>query len=404
MKELSTTISSVLVYRNGARVVRTGKTELAKGEHIVKVGDITQYAQQDSFRVKGKGKAVLRGMDVKQTQRVHEAEGDAGDLKKQLRDLEKKKENLQDKLLVQQSRLSSLNAISSQFGEEFGKWYAAGESKIAGLAEFDKTTVKMVRSARKTTRKLQNEIKKLEDEIAALQFNIQQIHGTRRTETHTEALIRLDVKESSAVEIELTYQVDYAGWEPTYDVDIGDARTSVKRIAMVANNTLEDWEDVKLTVSTASARRVEAVAPSPYYVDVYRPRPTRAPKMRKKEALAAVSRVGEAMEMDREDGAIEEEPMEEAFAVPSETLSGTTVYDIPAEISISSGEDPHPVTLTLEEFDSRRLHYWNAVDMPEVVAQDEITNGDSVLLPGDVKVYASGDFIGETHLDLKAPR
>ena len=42
--------------------------------------------------------------------------------------------------------------------------------------------------------------------------------------------------------------------------------------------------------------------------------------------------------------------------------------------------------------------------MAEVVAQDEITNSDSVLLPGKVKVYASGDFIGETYLNLQAPR
>ncbi|RLI54373.1 MAG: hypothetical protein DRO87_10235, partial [Candidatus Thorarchaeota archaeon] len=56
------------------------------------------------------------------------------------------------------------------------------------------------------------------------------------------------------------------------------------------------------------------------------------------------------------------------------------------------------------EFDSRRLYFWNATDMAAVVAQDEITNGDSVLLPGNVKVYAAGDFIGETYTDLIAPR
>jgi uncharacterized protein (TIGR02231 family) len=38
------------------------------------------------------------------------------------------------------------------------------------------------------------------------------------------------------------------------------------------------------------------------------------------------------------------------------------------------------------------------------VAQDEITNGDSVMLPGNVRVYAKGDFLGETNIGLKAPR
>jgi uncharacterized protein (TIGR02231 family) len=58
----------------------------------------------------------------------------------------------------------------------------------------------------------------------------------------------------------------------------------------------------------------------------------------------------------------------------------------------------------LDDFESKRLHYWNAYAMQEVVAQDEITNGDSVLLPGSVKVYAAGDYIGETNLGTIAPR
>lgn len=40
---------------------------------------------------------------------------------------------------------------------------------------------------------------------------------------------------------------------------------------MVRNQTLEDWEDVDLTVSTASAQPVEAINPTPYFVDVYTP-------------------------------------------------------------------------------------------------------------------------------------
>jgi uncharacterized protein (TIGR02231 family) len=94
----------------------------------------------------------------------------------------------------------------------------------------------------------------------------------------------------------------------------------------------------------------------------------------------------------------------EDYAEPTETLGGITVYNVPGEVSIPADNDQHPVTLTLEEFESRRLHFWNAAAMAEAVAQDEITNGDSVLLPGNVKVYAAGDFIGETHLNLKAPR
>jgi len=102
-----------------------------------------------------------------------------------------------------------------------------------------------------------------------------------------------------------------------------------------------------------------------------------------------------------------EEPMPEiieAYASSSETLGGITVYEVPGEVTIEANRDPNPITLTFDEFESKRLHYWNAYAMQEVVAQDEITNGDSVLLPGPVKVYAAGDYIGETSLDTISPR
>jgi uncharacterized protein (TIGR02231 family) len=403
MKDVEAGITRVLVYRNGARVTRVGKTELLAGEHTIRIGGISEYAQQDSFRVKGRGKAVLRGMDVKRMRQVHDPEGDTGELEKKLKKLQMKKDGIRDKLAVQEARLSSLNAISSQFADEFGKWYAAGETKIDGLTELDTKSEEMIRSAKKSIRQMQEEAKDVEAEIAMLTLNIQQVLGTRSVETLTEAHVKLEVREPSAIELELTYQVDYAGWEPTYDVDIDDGKTTVKRIAMIHNHTLEAWEEVGLQVSTASARRVEAVTPNPYYIDVYRPRPVPAPKAsRAKDAGRRVSLIDDGLLMAAE--AMGEAQMDETYATASENLSGTTVYEVPGEVTIEATDEPHPVTLTLEDFHSRRLYYWNAVDMPEVVAQDEITNGDSVLLPGDVKVYAAGDFVGETRLDLIAPR
>ncbi|MFX0108850.1 MAG: mucoidy inhibitor MuiA family protein, partial [Candidatus Hodarchaeota archaeon] len=159
-------------------------------------------------------------------------------------------------------------------------------------------------------------------------------------------------------------------------------------------------------VSTASARRVEVVEATPFYVSAQAPGygigmvssgivPMRG---------AAVDDLDEYAE---EEGLMEVEElpeMVETYAAASETLSGTMVYEIPGYVTIPSGQDPQPITLTEEEFTSKRLYYWNAYAMPEVVAQDEITNGESVMLPGNVRVYASGDFLGETSLQMIAPR
>jgi uncharacterized protein (TIGR02231 family) len=408
MKEINTQISTVTVFRDGARIVRTGKTELGAGEQTVKVPGITRYAEPDSFRVKGKGNAVLRGIDVKQISRTFEPEGDVKELHDKLKALEKEGAVIEDKIQLQRTRGERLNAVMSQFSSEFGKWYAVGETSMDQMTKMDKAGNELIRDSKKTIRDLETESERIHIEIAALNDNMVRIQGQRRTETFNEVFVSLDVKESTPLELEVTYQLRIASWQPTYDVDIGEEKTSVKRIAVVQNRTLEDWEDVRLTVSTASAQPVEAVEPNPFYVDVYTPqhfgmvatRSAAAPMEMKKEKDYDEGLADMMMEA-------EEEPMPdiiEDYAEPTETLGGITVYSVPGEVSIPADSDPHPVTLTLEEFDSRRLHYWNAAAMAEVVAQDEITNGDAVLLPGNVKVYAAGDFIGETYLSLQAPR
>ncbi len=410
MKEMTTHISTVTVFRDGARIIRTGKTELPQGEQIVKVSNITRYAEPDSFRVKGEGNAVLRGIDVKQISRTFEPEGNVKELYEKLKGFQKERAEIEDKIQLQTTRSERMNLVMNQFSSEFGKWYSVGESQMEQFTKMDKTGSDLIRDARKTVRNLENELERIDAEIASLQDNINRIQGQRRTETVNEVFVNLDVKESTSLKLEITYQLRMASWTPTYDVDIGEDITAVKRIAVVNNQTLEYWEDVDLTVSTASAKPIEAIEPSPFYIDVYTPQLYGKGVASRTAAAPADMRKEKAYDEDIDEMMMleaEEEPMPdiiEDYAEPTETLGGITVYNVPGEVSIPSDNDPHPVTLTLEEFESRRLHFWNASAMAEAVAQDEITNGDAVLLPGNVKVYAAGDFIGETYLNLKAPR
>lgn len=410
MKELQTKITSATVFRDGARVVRTGKTEIEKGEQVILVSGITQYAHEDSFRVKGRGHAILRGIDVKRISKTYEPEGDTKKMLEKLKTLEKQRRNIQDQYEMHQTRIEQQTKVMNQFSTEFGKWFSVGETGLDNLTKMDKANQDIIKKAKKALRKLAREMQEIDAESRALHENIQRIQGERRTETHSEVYVTVDAEQSTTLELEVTYQISLANWYATYDVDIGEGTTSLKRIAMISNNSMEDWDDINLIVSTASAQPVSIVRPNPYYVNTYQATmattgygggpPGGLP--------ASVSRdfddeVEEGMMLD----SISEEPMPEIieeYASSSETLGGITVYEVPGQITIEANRDPSPITLTLEEFESKRLHYWNAYAMQEVVAQDEITNGDSVLLPGPVKVYAAGDYIGETNLETISPR
>ncbi len=409
-KEMTTRITKATVFRDGARITRSGKTELIPGEHVIRITGISEYAHDDSFRVKGKGSAILRGIDVKKTSSVFEPPAELKEMKENLEVLEKKRAEITDSIQYQEARAAHLSSIMQQFSAEFGKWFAAGESTMDHLNTMDKTTLKLLSDAKKKQREFREDLEKLDAEIQVLHSNIQRVQGQMRTITTTDVSVTMEVRENTRIELEVTYQIGGAGWSPTYDVDISENTASVKRIAQIYNHTLEDWEDIELVVSTASARPVEAVEATPFYVDIYRPYGMGGSGTANFEGmLASKAEMAEDRDSfdDEVDKAYEEEPladMIETYAEATETLGGTVIYDVPGRLDIPSDDDPHPVTLTEEKFESRRLHFWNAYAMPEVVAQDEITNGDSVLLPGNVKVYATGDFIGETSLSLIAPR
>jgi uncharacterized protein (TIGR02231 family) len=409
MKEMQTTIIGAAVFRDGARVTRTGKTELGRGEQIIKISGITAYAYEDSIRVKGRGKAILRGIDVRKVTETYQPDVDIKKDLEKLRELEKEKKNIQDQIDLQQTRISHLSSIMTQFSSEFGKWFSVGETGMDRLTKMDRINQDLMTDARKNLRDLTREMEEITAEIVVLKNNIQRVQGERRTQTFVEVLVTLDTKENTMIELDVTYQLSAASWYPTYDVDIGEGKTSLKRIAMVYNNTLEEWKEISLVVSTASAKPVEAVKPQPYYIDIYHPTPIGM-------AYAGADRSSGRMPgMVAEDALVEKEyeeyaarelmpEMAEEHAEASEGLGGITIYEVPGKINIETDRDPHPITLTIDEFDSKCLHFWNAYAMPEVVAQEEITNGDLVILPGNVKVYADGDFIGETNIGTIAPR
>ncbi|RDE15604.1 MAG: hypothetical protein C4K49_05895 [Candidatus Thorarchaeota archaeon] len=410
---LDAKVSGVTVFRDGARVTRIGSAHASPGEQVFLISGITRFAQDDSFRVRGVGAAALKGIDVKKREFTFEPQGDLKNLKAELEKLERRKQSLSDLIAYQESRVTQLTAMSKQFFSEFGKWYAAKESKMEQMSQMDKASLELLRDAKKKIRDAKEELRDVEAKHGAVQMNMSRIQGERRTETITEVKVTLNVLEETEANLSVTYQLSYAGWAPHYDIDIADEKTRVRRIAMVTNQTLEDWSDVSLTVSTASARPAEAVKAEPFQIDVYHPAPygvasavssTRRLTIGGGGIRAFKGRPGEMEVKEEAEPEALEEPMFERYAEASETLGGTTVYELPGTVSIPSGTDPHPITLMEETFDSRRLHYWNAYAMQEVVAQDEIMNGDSVLLPGLAKVYVGGDFIGETSLAMVAPR
>ncbi|NHJ13483.1 MAG: mucoidy inhibitor MuiA family protein [Candidatus Thorarchaeota archaeon] len=404
MNEMKTDITAVAVFRDGARVTRSGKTSLDTGPQRVVVTGITSYAQEDSFRVKGRGPATLSKIDVRRTHRVFEPKDDLKPLYEELKKLEREHKGVNDEIELEQNKLEVIGGVMADFSGHFGMLYAAKEANMEQLSALDAKTEKMHANAKTKLRKLQEKLEEIEEQLQATRQNIGKIEGTRRTETYYEVEISVEAKQKAALELDITYQVGSANWSPTYDIDVPPGKAIVRRIAMISNRTREAWNKVKLVVSTATAQPVQAIEGSPFIISVYVPRPVRAERSRSMGRM--VKEAAKPMAVpSMAPGAPPPPPeMEEEFAEASESVSGISVYELPKPVTIPFDNERHPVTLIEEDFESTTIHYWYTDGMSEVVAQDEITNADTVLLPGKAAVYSEGDFIGKTTVDLVSPR
>lgn len=385
-------VSSVTVFVDGARVTRKGTKSLGPGEHEILVTGITKFAEDDSFRVKGTGKASLRGINSSTRKEIYEPEGDTEKLRNKLKKLEAERDEINDEVELQQARIDRLQTVLTSFSEEFGKRYAFGDSEIAALSTLDQETTAMKQEAYKKLRDLQMELEKVEAQISEVRNSLQRIEGERRIEVTKEVSIQLDVKEECTVQLEVTYQIREARWIPQYDIDVVGNRTTMKRLALIWNHSLENWTDVELEVSTASAKPVSKIEPEPLYIRSRRGDtvPTRDET---EEVIAEIERAYESVD-----------DMRSAPARVAETTAGGMVFQVPGRVTIPADMDQHPITLLEEVFESKEIYYWNAYAMDSFVIQNRITNGDSLIIPGKVKVYADGDFLSETAISTVAPR
>ena len=403
---LKTAIDRVVVYLDGARIYRSGKTELKKGFQQVRIQGLTKNLHKDSVRVSGKGKGSLGAIDVEtvyQEEVSHEA---LNALLQEEKELQKDMLVLTQKLEFANLQNARLKALSDKFSLEFPQWLASGESQLTTLNEFIDFETKRNTDFLKLKQKLEEDIEKLQKKLNTLQAKINVYRNRSQVEQTFSITIGVDVNTAGPFVFDLSYQTRGVTWSANYDVDLQPDKAILKGIAQVVNRTLEDWKKVDLEISTAVFKPIRVIDPNPFYIDIYDPyaRPVSAPRRSMKKMKAGAAPLASMAKEEAMDDFAPEEDMIEPVAEMKDSAAGVQSYVIPGKWTIPSDGNTHPVTLTITEMKTEKEFYWAATDALGVIAQDKITNDDEVILGGNAKVYSEGEFIGETHITRVPPR
>lgn len=235
----------------------------------------------------------------------------------------------------------------------------------------------------------------------ALQEQLRPLQLERdRTGAGNAQVMKVTVQLASTADanVQLAYQVRGPSWQPTYRAQLDPAKgtVAIERLALVAQNSGEDWSQVQLLLSTGQpARSTQARLPNPWTLDVERPRPVAASAPMPAPAAPAAM----LMERSRKSAAAGA-PELPALDVSSIDGAYATQFSVPYRISVPSSSERVTLALGAQTLPATLLTRTAPAveEAAYLVAQLAVPAG--VWPAGPVALFRDGAFAGQGRLDF----
>ncbi|MFI5587021.1 DUF4139 domain-containing protein [Amycolatopsis sp. NPDC051758] len=397
MPTVEAPIAAVTVYPQQARITRRGKAPLDGGPRLTFAG-LPLALDPGSVRVTGTGPALITGVDVRTERHAAPADAALRELVEQRRADQATLDGVVDDETAEAMKVDLLNSLAKRSGGSFAKALAAGTAEPSRVTEVTDALSARLAAALKARRALADRIARLREDLAALDRRIE-MHSAQSEQDSTSVVVELEISDPAAsAELELSYVVPGANWEPGYDIRVRGADVTVMSYGLVTQHTGEDWPECELALSTARPA-VSVVVPelSPWYLDRVHPVPP-AP-------AAAYGGSG---------GGIPEGARMARFTAASASLApkfasveqGTTAvtYRPSRPVAVPSGAQGHRTTLAQLDLTASLGYVTAPVLAEEAYLRATVVNtSEHALRPGRASVFHDAEFVGTTVLEPWAP-
>ena len=203
-------------------------------------------------------------------------------------------------------------------------------------------------------------------------------------------------------QIRLTYLVSGASWQPAYDVRISPDMTgvNVNSMGQVQQRTGEDWNQVKLVLSTSMPQ----IGLNPPDVPLQFVESNFYPSTDSGDlsVLGYVEREGETARNSRDflpqekSVAFDAAPMAEAI-----DYGITTQFLLPGKVDVAKNNEAHRFSIRTIPLEVEPERYIVPSQSEHAYLRAEVKHvGDSVLLAGMAKIFLGPDYLGESNFPL----
>lgn len=419
-KNIKSKIEKVTVFTSGAQMYRTSAVTVNSGITTLVFENLEPEIDARSIQVSGTGSFVI--MDVQHIIKYPE--------QKQNDDLEKRPKNLKQIQLLQ----DSLVMIGFDIEEIYTRRDALNIEKNALLnnrmikGETKKDTLNLIKEAlvflreklaninsellklKKEEYRVNNKKKRMQNDLVLLQNFNSNTGDIVKDETKYQIIVTVSSEAAVNGSVSINYMLQGAGWSPSYDLRAKGAGGTMQLTykAQVYQNTGIDWNDVKLTLSTANPNQSN-VKPllNTWWLSFYNPYQYNYPVSRgaKAGAPSTVSKTSEAMA----DYGTEEESAqldETVVAAPiSDYISAaenfTNVeYEVKLPYTIPNDGKSHFVAIQTKDIAAVYAHFAAPKLDKDAFLVAKVTDWDELnLVAGNVNIYFDGTFVGESYIN-----
>lgn len=261
-KTIDSRISSVTVYLNGAQVYRKAKTTLKKGTNEIIIDDVSPYLNVKSIQASTSGSPLILNVkhQIEYNDPVFVSEPLPEKILSQIQILE-------DSLFFQDLQLQKIRNQITNLNQE--KSIITNNKTIRGEGKSDSLAIFMVAVDfyHEKLNVIENQLLQLRisehnlgKKVSNTEIKLNELRNysahktvqpTVKPQVH-QIVLTVHSDYETETEFSVNYLVNRAGWIPSYDLRAtgADEPVNLTYKASIYQKTGEDWDNVKLTLST----------------------------------------------------------------------------------------------------------------------------------------------------------
>ncbi len=386
-----------------AQLSARARTTVDAGTTRVIIDNAPAQTDPQSIQVSGKGDALIQGVQFRTNFLTKAAKPAA---LQRLEDSLKINREAYEALALQEDVLQEEKKLILANKQVGGKEVGATVKQIADMAAFYRDRLTKIGQELLVLTRRMVEQKKRVDRLEA-QVNEQ---NAKRDRPVGEIEVTLTARSRTTIELDLSYVVGKAGWTPVYDVRVRDTKSaaSLAYKAQVYQNTGFDWQNIRLTLSTANpALPGSQPTLGTDYVGFYEPKPPVMYDQREmRTAYGTPQPLLKSLKGEEKAAAVGADA-----PVPDldNTADVTQAVDQPTNISfvialpytILTNGRPQLVDIQTSDLPATYRYELTPKLDTDAFLTAQITGWDKLnLLNGVARIYFEGTFVGESRVSL----